>query len=204
MKNMQPQPQPPPANPPGTTAIIIVPPLDIRGFADHYRRLYMPETVHRIEPHITVVCPFVPYARLPQAMPLLKKALASVPPRPVALRGFAVFPDEGILYLRLANDERVHSLYRAILAEFPEYPAYGGKYGDEWVPHMTVGEFTDRAELEQVFGQLAGLRLFLGWDVEQVTVKYKAPDGVWHTWAEVPLGGGDRPEGGKAHHIAHL
>jgi hypothetical protein len=27
---------------------------------------------------------------------------------------------------------------------------------------------------------------------------------VWHTWAEVPLGGGDMPEGGKAHHIAHL
>jgi 2'-5' RNA ligase len=182
---------------------MIVPPRDIQGFADHYRRLYMPDSVPRIEAHITVLYPFVPYAQLPHAVPRLRKALASVPPRPVALRGFAAFFDEGILYLRLADDERVLSLYRAIVAEFPEYPAYGGKHGEHWVPHMAVGEFTDRAELERVFSELAGLRLFLGWDVEQVVVKYKAPDLVWHTWAEVPLGGAqpaasDNPDGGEA------
>ncbi|HET6313815.1 MAG TPA: 2'-5' RNA ligase family protein, partial [Chloroflexia bacterium] len=111
----------------GETAVVIVPPHDICGFADHYRRLYMPGTLHRIPPHITLAYPFVPFDELEAAMPRLADALAACPPRAVAIRGFSIFQDAGILYLRVANDERVLSLHQAIMAEFPDYPIYGGQ-----------------------------------------------------------------------------
>jgi 2'-5' RNA ligase len=174
--------------PTGQTALGIVPPPDVCGFVDHYRRLYMPDKMRNIEPHITITVPFVPYDKLPGVEPRLREVLAKCPPRPVALRGFSTFPEEGVLYLRLADNERVHSLYRAVLAAFPEYPAYGGKFGDEFLPHVTVGLFTDQAELERVYSELANLHLYIAFDVEDVVVKYETSDGIWDTWATPPLG----------------
>ena len=175
--------------PTGETAIVIVPPPDVCGFAGHYRRLYMPDTRHHIEPHITIVVPFVPYDELPKVEQRLREALATCEPRPVSLRGFATFLEEGVLYLRTADPERVLSIYRAIVAEFPQYPAYGGKFGDNLVPHLTVGTFSDPEELKRAYEQLSLQRLFIPFDVEQVTVKYKMSNDIWETWAELPLGG---------------
>ncbi|HEX9988156.1 MAG TPA: 2'-5' RNA ligase family protein [Chloroflexia bacterium] len=177
------------AAPTGETAVVIVPPHDICGFADHYRRLYMPDTLHRIPPHITLAYPFVPFDELEAAMPRLADALAACPPRAISIRGFSVFRDTGILYLHVANDERVLSLYHAILAEFPDYPAYKGQFGPDLVPHMGVGKFTDPGELERVYQELSGMRLFLSWDVECVQVMYKDTDGIWQLCAEIPLAG---------------
>ena len=171
----------------GETALVIVPPPDVIGFADHYRSLYMPGTMHHIEPHVTVTVPFVPYDKLPEAEPRLREALAQHPPTRISLRGFRMFKSEGILYLYLADPERIYSIYRAVLAVFPEYPAYGGRYGERWIPHMTVGEFDDPAECERVYNDLIIQRLYIGFDVDAVTVKYKTDDGIWDTWADIPL-----------------
>ena len=176
--------------PTGETALIIVPPPDVCGYADHYRAQYMADQFHTIEPHITVTYPFVPYDQLEEATPRLREVLASCPPRRVSLRHFAIFPDEGILFIEPADPERVLSIYRAVLAEFPEYPAYGGKFGDNIRPHLTVGVIPDREKLQKVYDELAVQRLYIGFEVEQVVVKYKLDDGIWDTWAELPLGGG--------------
>ncbi|HYO49266.1 MAG TPA: 2'-5' RNA ligase family protein [Chloroflexia bacterium] len=177
------------AAPTGETAVVIVPPHDICGFADHYRRLYMPDTLHRIPPHITLAYPFVPFDELEAAMPRLADALAACPPRAVAIRGFSVFQDAGILYLHVANEERVLSLHQAIMAEFPDYPVYGGRLTTDFVPHITVGNFPDPDELDRVYQELSGMRLFLSWDVECVQVMYKDTDGIWQLCAEIPLAG---------------
>jgi 2'-5' RNA ligase len=176
-------------HPTGCTAIVIVPPQDVIGYADHYRSLYMPNSMHHIEPHITLTCPFVPYERLEEAEPRLRSALARCAPIWVSLRGFSMFSDAGILYLRPAKAEPIYSVYRAILAEFPEHPAYGGKHGDDWQPHMTVGKFSNPEELRRVHEELAVQRLFIGFEVEQVVLKCEMDDGMWDTWAELPLAG---------------
>ncbi|HEX8219369.1 MAG TPA: 2'-5' RNA ligase family protein [Chloroflexia bacterium] len=175
--------------PTGQTAIVIVPPPDIRGFADHYRQKYAAEQIWRIEAHITVDYPFVPFDRIEEAEERLRLLFAKCPPRAVAIRGFGIFPEDKVLYLRLAKPERVTSLYEAVLAEFPQYPAYG-RQPEEFVPHMTVGLFSDAEELERVYSELAPLRLFIAWDVESVYLIYKTADGTWHPWAEIPLGEG--------------
>jgi 2'-5' RNA ligase len=176
--------------PTGETAVIIVPPPDIIRFADHYRSLYMPTTMREIEPHITLVYPFVHYDRLPEAEPLLRETLAPHAPIHLSLRGFDRFPGSGVLFLYSAHEERLHELYRAIFAAFPGQPAYGGVHGDDWRPHMTVGRFDDAAALEAAYKDLSGLRLYIGFDVESVTVKYRTSDGIWDTYAEIPLSGG--------------
>ena len=179
-----------PYKPTGKTAIIIVPPPDICAYADHYRKLYMHDKVATIEPHVTVLSPFVPYEELAEAEPKLREALTECPPRRLSLRGFRMFPESGVLYLGLADHERVLSIYRAIYARFPEYPAYGGQFGHGFTPHMTVGIFSDPAELERVHEELSVQKLYIGFDVGQVVVKYETDDGVWDTWAELPLGEG--------------
>jgi len=173
--------------PTGATAIIIVPPRDICGYADHYRQLYMHDTMRNIEPHFTVVFPFAPYEQLPEVEPRLAKVLAACAPRRLSIRGFAVFEESGVLYLRLADPERVLSLYRAIHAEFPEYSAHGGQYDDNFTPHLTVGRFSDPAQLNKAYNELSVQRLYIGFDVEQVVLKYENDDGVWDTWSELPL-----------------
>lgn len=176
--------------PTGKTLLAIVPPPDICGFADHYRHLYMPDTMYRVEPHITVVMPFVPFDQLGNELPRLQKVLDSCPPRALAIRGFATFPKERVLYLYLAQPERVLSLYKAILEAFPQYPAYEGKHKNV-VPHLTVGVFEDEDELRREYAPLSEQRLFIGWDVEYLSVLCEGQDGRWHAWADLPLGGQD-------------
>jgi 2'-5' RNA ligase len=173
--------------PTGETALVIVPPNDICAYADYYRSLYMPEEVERIEPHITVSVPFAPTPLLGEVESRLRAVMARSAPVRLSLRGFEIFEETGVLYLKLAHPERVQALYRSVLSEFPEYPIYGGLYGDDFTPHMTVGVFADREELERVYEDLSVQRLFIGWDVEQIVVKCRMSDGIWDTWAEIPL-----------------
>ena len=181
--------EPLPYKPTGRTALVIVPPTDIVGYADYYRSRYMPAQMRFIEPHITVTAPFVPYEQLPEAGPKLLEALRPCPPTRVSLRGFSVFRDSGILYLRPADPERIKALNKAILAAFPDYPAYGGQFGDNWDPHLTVGIFSDPEELDRVYEGLAMQKLYIGFDVDCVTIKYETDDGIWDTWGEIPLEG---------------
>ena len=174
--------------PVGETALVLVPPHDICAYADHYRELYMPDTAARIEPHVLVLYPFAPLEVVHHERARILSVLSKVEPFYLSLRGFDTFPVWGMLYLRLSHPERVVALYRAIYAEFPEYPIYGGQAGADFTPHLAVGQFDDPAELDRVHAELSGQRLFIGWTVETVTVKHLDSDGIWHTWDELPLG----------------
>lgn len=168
--------------------LALVPPPDVCGFADHYRRLYMPDRMQRIEPHLTVVMPFLPFEQLEEAAPRLQRVLADCPPRALAIRGFATSPEEGLLYLYLAQPERVVSLYAAIFAEFSQYPMFEEIHRENMIPHITIGRFKDPLELRRVHAKLSVQRLFIGWDVEYLSVYYEGDDNRWHVWADLPLG----------------
>jgi len=174
--------------PAGETALVLVPPHDICAYADHYRRLYMPETSEQIEPHVLVLYPFAPADIVHREQDRLRHALSRIEPFYLSLRGFDTFPMFGMLYIRLSHPERVVALYRAVYSEFPEYPIYGGQAGADFTPHLAVGQFEDPAELDRVYADLSAQRLYIGWTVERVAVKYRRIDGLWDTWAELPLG----------------
>jgi 2'-5' RNA ligase len=174
--------------PAGETALVLVPPHDICAYADHYRQLYMPDTAAQIEPHVLVLYPFAPLEVAYVEQDRLRRALSKIEPFYLSLRGFDTFPAFGLLYLRLSHPERIVALYRAIYAEFPDYPIYGGQSGADFTPHLAVGHFDDPADLDRVHAELSAQRLFIGWTVETLTLKHLDPDGIWHTWGEFPLG----------------
>lgn len=95
----------------------------------------------------------------------------------------------GALYLALQDPAPVVALYRRLLAAFPAYPAYGGEFGDDLLPHMTVMTFQPEAERE-VFPRPACAPLTFG--VDALHFLYGAEEALenWATAAVVPLGGG--------------
>ncbi len=67
----------------------------------------------------------------------------------MTLDGYGTFPTT--LYLKPADPAPIQALYRAIHAQFPDYPPYRGAFGSETItPHLTIGEFKTEAERESV------------------------------------------------------
>jgi hypothetical protein len=58
-----------------------------------------------------------------------------------AFRRLAEFP--GVLYVDPEPSASFSGLTRRLLRRWPEYPPYGGQFGDEVIPHLTVAETGD-------------------------------------------------------------
>lgn len=121
------------------TAIIIVAPHDVQTVAVPLLRQYAPETLIRVPPHITVLYPFVPVNRLDEACAKLNEICASVPAFDITMTGYDSFPK--VAFMNPANPAPIQAVFRKIFAAFPECPPYGGAFGNDLHPHMTVGEF---------------------------------------------------------------
>ena len=98
--------------------------------------------------HVTVMYPFRrwPTCRLPTT-PGSARLFAAVPSFTLVGERTAWFGDE-VLYVELTGAAAVASLTEAVTAEFPEYPPYGGAFG-EVVPHLTVGDDHDASRAAQ-------------------------------------------------------
>lgn len=95
--------------------------------------------------HITVVYPFMPVARLSDAVVSTLQSLTS---------GFKLFSFEltewsrfeSALWLRPNPEEPFQELTRKVVELFPEFQPYGGKHASVQ-PHLTVAQF-DKSERE--------------------------------------------------------
>jgi 2'-5' RNA ligase len=85
--------------------------------------------------HITLLAPWVTD---PAAGDLARVAriASQAGPFEVTLAEIGEFPD-GVIYLRPAPDTALRKLTARLAAEFPDWPPYGGRYGD-LVPHLTL------------------------------------------------------------------
>lgn len=126
------------------SAIVIYAPHEVQQVAAPLMRQYAPDDFVRVPPHITLLFPFAPYERLPEAVPVLRDIFAQTTPFDITLDGYGQFP--GVTYLKPADPAPIQALYRKVFAAFPEYPPYEGRFGTETIaPHMTVGVFADEA-----------------------------------------------------------
>jgi len=90
-----------------------------------------------VEAHVTVLFPWVPMDRLTdEDERALAAIFADTPPIDVRLAEFRRFPT--VLYLRPEPEEPFRELTRRIAARWPEHPPYGGEFGDDVQPHLTV------------------------------------------------------------------
>lgn len=94
--------------------------------------------------HITVLFPFkAPHLINKEDLEALTVVFASTAPFDFQLARVDRFP--GVWYLAPEPAAPFKALTRAVVARFPEFSPYGGAYGDDSTPHLTVGHSADPA-----------------------------------------------------------
>ena len=169
-----------------TTVIMIVAPHEVQAIAVPILRKYAPDTLSRVPAHLTILYPFVGYERLNGACTKLRAICADIAPFEITMSGYDSFPLTA--YMNPRDPAPILAVFKKIFAEFPECPPYGGSFGDELHPHMTVGEF--RSEAEQ---RAAVLPTYapLTFRADKLHVMYGIDREPlpWLTHAVIPLGG---------------
>jgi len=169
-----------------TTGIVIFAPREVQTVAVPIMRQYAPESVIRVPAHITLMFPFVAQERLDSAEQIVKSICADIEPFDITLAGYGQFP--GIIFMQPTNPAPIKAVFRKIYAAFPECPPYGGAFGDDIHPHVTLGQFKNEDEQRAVslpdFTPITfrAERLHLVYDV------YDDPL-LWLTHSVIPLAG---------------
>lgn len=135
-------------NPTLETAVLIVPPFEVQAFAAPLRRKSMPDRWMHVPAHLTLLYPFAPPAEVDGALPRLRQALSSLPPFDVTLDRYGRFPTA--IVLEPADAQPLLNLHRRLAAAFPEYPIYGGEFGHELRPHLTLAHSEDGSGLHDL------------------------------------------------------
>ncbi len=173
--------------------VILVPP----GTGPLAESLGGKPAIQRVPPHITLLYPFVPPKRLNAAIPVLERICAEIEPFPVTLDKYGRL--ETTLALEPDNPGPLLGLFRRVAQAFPKYPPYGGTYGSELRPHLTLAEFKSVAELEALTLPSAPSITFL---VDRLHIFTGDPDrlGSWRSRAVILLGGAS----GRGHRVQRM
>ncbi len=135
--------------------------------------------------HITALGPF---DRDPpdDARSTIDAIAGSTPRITVRLARLGRFPN-GIIHLVPDPAHELRDLTRRLVEAFPDHPPYGGEFGDDVQPHLTVDAASDTVDLASTAGLLR--------DVVPVDVVLDRLQLAWwesgncHVVAEWPLGG---------------
>lgn len=119
------------------TALLLIPPLDVQAYAAPLRARLDPQSFPLFPAHITLMYPFVPYQEHAQAERVLREHCLHIPPFDITLDHFDRFPS--VLFIAPRDPEPIRKLYRCISSAFPGHVAYGGAFGDDLHPHLTLG-----------------------------------------------------------------
>lgn len=119
--------------------------------------------------HITALGPFDPSPST-STLAIIDRLVASIEPIRVRLADLAEFPN-GIIHLVPDPDDRLRDLTARLVAAFPGWPPYGGEFGADVQPHLTVDAASDLVSLASTRDLLVGVlpvdvlldRLQLAW-----------------------------------------
>jgi hypothetical protein len=121
---------------------------EAEGHVGELRIRYDPSARLGVPAHITVLVPFMPPEQLSTLVRArIADAFAEVPAFSFELRRTGRFAATAFLVPEPA--EPFIALTRALLARFPQFPPYGGAYGESILPHLTVAN-GDPGEAEVV------------------------------------------------------
>ena len=115
-----------------------VPPLEewVRARTAHYDGGFVSSDPRFGHAHITALGPFDPAPSAATLDTIAGVAAATAPIR-VRLADLAQFPN-GIIHLVPHPGDRLRDLTARLVAAFPGWPPYGGEFGDDVQPHLTV------------------------------------------------------------------
>jgi 2'-5' RNA ligase len=167
----------------GQTAVI-VPIADAEAAVGRARARHDRSAQFGVPAHVTVIFPFLPQARLDApAVAELRAIVAAQPAFDVVLRGFGRFPTT--LYLAPEPAEPFVRLTDALVRRWPEAPPYGGAFGADVIPHLTVTDRASAADEAQAAREVAAHLPVTATVDAAWLIRY---DGAtWSWWVELPF-----------------
>jgi 2'-5' RNA ligase len=174
---------------PQDRALVVVLPRRIRAEIDIWRQAHDPN-YGIVPPHITVAYPpFVPEEQWPGLRLAVRHCLGQFRPFQILLHGLGTFETDHFVLWRQVEDQGWLSRIRAALMLC--LPQYMPPLPFAYVPHVTIGVFQSRPDMDKV------------WEAMRVDMKprrfivrrvaYLSPDqrGGWSVCGHVPLGSGN-------------
>ena len=154
----------------------------------HWRRRYDPAARLGMPAHVTALFPFRPAGSLGSAeLNALSQVAGQVERCRFQLTTIEQLP--GVLWLRPEPDEWCRQLTAALTVRFPDCPPYGGRFNDS-IPHLTVGQFADEADLQRVLQSLradVGPSLPLACTATALSLFVSDSTGTWSVAARFPF-----------------
>ncbi|GAA5130088.1 2'-5' RNA ligase family protein [Pseudonocardia adelaidensis] len=171
-----------------TLSAVVVPVPEAEPRVGVLRAALDPSATLGVPAHVTIMFPFVPPARLDDAVvAALGEVLAAVPAFEVEFSKVSWFSD--VVWWAPEPAEPFVALTHAVAARFGLEP-YEGAYGDAVVPHLTIGHGAPMDRMRAAEAEVAaGPPLRASVRTASLMTGSRAA-GSWTTVAELPLGGG--------------
>ena len=124
-----------------------VPPLEawVRARTAHYDEGFVSNDPRFGHAHITALGPFDPDPS-EATLRTIGEIARTTSPIAARLERLAQFPS-GIIHLVPDPADELRDLTRRLVAAFPAHPPYGGEFGDDVQPHLTVDAASDSVSL---------------------------------------------------------
>ena len=148
-----------------------------------WRRRHTHDAPLGLAAHVTLLFPFVPATRVPEAEERLARLIVRRRCFEVSFGSTALWPE--VLYLEPEPAEPFAELTAAIAGEWPEHPPYEGAH-ETVIPHLTVAESDDAALLRSIAAEVE-LHLPVVAAVTAASVFVEDEDARWHEHARLPL-----------------
>ena len=148
--------------------------------------------------HVSVLYPWIPIDELTaDDRQAVAGIVAGLGPFELTFASLGRFP--GVLWLDPQPAEPIRALTRAVAGRWPKYPPYGGEFGDEPVPHLTISDTRDPDELGHIVADV-GVSLPLQSRVSELSLLVRRADG-WELEETFPFGlaSSAQPERGVRH-----
>jgi 2'-5' RNA ligase len=168
---------------PGLTALVALFPA-AGTVVQAWRAKRDPAAERGVPAHVTVLFPFLPEGRIDDTvLDELAEIFQRVKAFEVKFGSCGRFSD--LLYLAPEPAEPFRALTAAVAARWPEAPPYGGAF-PEVVPHLTVANDVDAAQMDEIEADLSG-RLPVHERVEHLDL-YVFDGATWRSRRRFPLG----------------
>jgi 2'-5' RNA ligase len=142
---------------------------------DRWRERYDSMASLGVPAHITVLYPWIPTGLLTDDDHLAVADIAAgTDPIDVTFAAVGRFPD--VLWLDPQPRRPILALIAAVSARWPDYPPYGGRYGDAPVPHLTVADVDEPDRLAPVVADLERA-LPISATISELTLVVRQADG---------------------------
>jgi 2'-5' RNA ligase len=169
---------------------IVVPVPEAEELVGPWRADHDRSARHGVPAHITVLFPFRPAAVVDGTVAELAEIVATVRPQPFRLTHVAVFPM--VTWLAPEPASIFRDLTLAMVDHFPDCLPYGGTFGSEPVPHLTVldhsSDHRDGSAAHAEFVTRASSQLPIVCELREVRLLVEDVAGDWTTHTSFPLG----------------